>query len=188
MLFTGIFVSQEFSAAKRNYQKAKNPTKTQRKAFKTAKEKFVTASSVMNKKNYIKVKPQHAKWKERNTSSSSQLLASSSSTSQPSSSSHQPLSSAQLSPSTISTVNHSPENQNENIDELKLPIKRLEKELNIKNSTMFALQNQLLSIDKKISYETLFGDEFEYITGLSVQEFDILFECVEPYISCMEYI
>ena len=51
---------------------------------------------------------------------------------------------------------------------MKLHIKRLEKELTKKNST-------------------LFGDEFEYITGLSVQEFDILFECVEPYISCMEY-
>ena len=87
-------------------------------------------------------------WTTRITSSS-QLLPSSSSSSQPSSSLHQPLSSAQLSPPTISTVNDSPENQNENIDELKLHIKRLEKELTKKNSTIFALQNQLLSIDKK---------------------------------------
>ena len=168
--------------AKKTMKAADKPTKVQRNAYTKAKKKFMAAKAIRGEK---KVRSRPAP-KKRQAPSCSATITAPSTTSIPSTTIPKPAT-----PPTSPAVT-----QEEELDLLR---KRLvEKEVEIA-SLKETIAKKSRTIDQlkieahersQFTYEQICNepDKLEYLTGLSVEQFKMIMDCVRPFIdSCLKY-
>lgn len=161
----------KFERAKKAVEKAKNPTETQKLALKNIKKKLNAAMSIINHEKTPKstrrkiIRHQSSPLKKRQKLSSEFRKKLNMSTS-------------------LQTTNEQLQEALAEIEVMKQKIKELEKEnlqlkteLDNEKSRHFTYKN--LSINKP--------DYLTYMSGLSLEQFDLLIDCIQPYESAMPH-
>ena len=172
-------IKKKWERAQHTFQAATTPSTSQRSMYERAKKRFVAAQSIMQKKTVVLRPPP----KMRGT-----------------------LPAAEEPPMAMDVNDHDEERiqhlendlkeKNEEIEKLKRLLS--EKDLEITN-----LNNKVSEQTRKINYltnvvemksqftfENIKSDSnhFEYLTGLSLEQFGVIWDCVHPYIeSCLRY-
>ena len=169
----------KYRRAKKTFQSANNPSQKQNLAYKTAKQKLKTAMTVFRSSKTKKterrqiIKSVTQRIKRQREPSKSQFRRK-----------------LNLSSSSIEDLKCKVEKAQKDIDALKT-------ELNDKNEKMLKLEITNLKLtgeleylhSKNFTYKQLKVRyvTFEYLCGLSVEKFELVMKCVEPYLHLIPY-
>lgn len=169
-------IKLKFIRAKKAFQAAKDPTPTQRKTYHTARKKYRTACSIMRNVNKPEKKRREIK---RYQSKLSTLTSSSTITSA-------------ATDTTATTPMENEDNKGNDDDlesQLKHKIAEYEHTIKIQSEKISSLNLQVVQQTKfDFKQLKLYKDNFRYLTGISLEQFNILMDCIRPYIHCMEYV
>ena len=173
-------LKKKYFRAKNTFTTAAKPTKVQRKALMKAKQKYRAAKAIMGQRK--ETRPTRPPPKRRGSSSSSTSNVPQPPTSTPPST---------TTPPPAPPVNHEDEIQylRAQLDEKEATIKNLQNIVAEKSLKIDALK--IAAHEKTVfSYEQISGnpEKLEYLTGLSLEQFNIIMDCVRPFIdSCLKY-
>ena len=176
-------IEKKYQRAKQKFQSAVKPTAIQRRTYMKAKKKFNAAAAMVNSS-----KP---------TSSTNRRVLKREAYITPSPSSVQ----QQLAVQQPYYIEQQPSSSTTTVDQLAeitlLKQKLADKEETIKNLEVQVAEkskkiNQLIisnASKTKFTYDNIAcdADRFHYLTGLTVDQFNILMDCVRPYINYMVY-
>ena len=176
-------IKTKYERAKHTFKAAAKPTTVQRKTYVNAKNKFNTAATIVNNVNSKPTANPSRRRVERVEFAPIDYM-------------EQPV---EQQPSS-STCVCSPDTPDH--DELVAEITLLKQKLAEKDEKINQLEEQILVKNKKIdqltleklsknkfTYDNISCDtaSFRYLTGLTVDQFKVLMDCVRPYIDCMVY-
>ena len=183
-------IETKYQRAKHKFQTAAKPTATQRRTYMKAKKKFNAAAALINSSNPTSCISRRVLKREANIIPPS----SPSSVQQQHSAGQQPSSSTSTAVSSM-CFTETPVDQLAEITLLKQ--KLAEKDEHIKNLEVQVAEkskkiNELIisnASKTKFTYDNIAcdADKFHYLTGITVDQFNVLMDCVRPYINCMVY-
>lgn len=176
----------KYKRAKKSYDHAEKPTLKQKLAYKKAKQKLITAKSIFRstpvKRKIRKTPPRH------NT---------------PRTKKPRELSKPQykrrldLTTESVENLTEQLSDVNKNVEQMEFKIKKLKNELKDKKKTIMDLGIENLTLQgtvenlksKQFLYQNLkkYNSTFEYLCGLNVERFELLMECIRPYLEYIPY-
>ena len=175
-------IQLKYERAKKAYNSAKQPTSVQKKAYTRAKSKLKAATSYFSKCHQGRISPvkkrrKIVKYATTSTKTSASIPFINN-----------------LSDSAATTCEKDDADVlPPPVDQLREKINKLENKLRSRTEVINILQEKLAFFQKSCfiyEYDQLKEDEktFEYFTGISPKQFEILMDCIRPYICCMEYV
>ena len=169
----------KYERAKSTFTSAAKPTKVQRKAYRNAKGKFEAAKAIRRSTKVVKRRQPP---KPHSASSSTLNEAPAPIPNPPSSPTLPPTTSSSDHEEEIAILRQKLKEKDEKIKELEKKV--YEKSRTIDQLRMEAFEKTSFTYEK-ISTEP---EKVEYLTGLSVEQFCMIIDCVRPYIqSCLKY-
>ena len=177
-------IHSKYINAKQVFESSKNPTDKQKRTFKTAKRKYEVAQQIScpNKQKKRKELVKHITLAPKKPRQMSKAQY------------HKRL---DTSNSTVGSLEEELQRANEiiktktqEIDKLKNELKSqqtMTTDLEIKNLHLLGAIENLRS--KQFKYHNIKkkSGTFKYISGLSVQQFDLVMECIKPYVHLIPY-